>query len=106
MAGTLVHTKDGLKKINELTKQTEYQPVLQTFERFADDVLSVKIEGESEPIGVTSEHPFFARSSLSSEDGEWRQSGELQTGDEILKSDGTWAKVESVVSRSNNKVYS
>jgi hypothetical protein len=79
---------------------------LQTFERFADDVLSIKIAGESEPIGVTSEHPFFARNNLSSEDdGEWRKAGELNVGDEILKSDGTWAKVENVVSRSNDKVY-
>jgi hypothetical protein len=43
VAGTLVHTKDGLKKIedikegdevlsyNEQTEQNEYQPVLQTF---------------------------------------------------------------------------
>jgi hypothetical protein len=79
---------------------------LQTFERFANDVLSVKIADESEPIGVTSEHPFFARNNLSSEDdGEWRKAGELNVGDEILKFDGTWAPVENIVNRSNDKVY-
>jgi hypothetical protein len=83
---------------------------LQTFERFANDVLSVKIADESEPIGVTSEHPFFvkmqgARNSLSSEDGEWRKAGELLVGDEVLKADGTWATVENVETRSNDKVY-
>jgi hypothetical protein len=97
---------DEVLSYNEQTRQNEYQPVLQTFVRFANDVLSVKIAGESEPIGVTSEHPFFTRSSLSSEDdGEWRKAGELNIGDQILKSDGTWAIVESVVSRSNDKVY-
>jgi hypothetical protein len=105
-----VKEDDEVLSYNEQTGQNEYQQVLQTFERFADDVLSVKIENESEPIGVTSEHPFFvkvhgARSNLSSEDGEWIKTGELQTGDEILKTDGTWATVKSVGSRNNSKVY-
>jgi hypothetical protein len=52
---------DEVLSYNEQTKQNEYQPVLQTFERFANDVLSVKIENENEPIGVTSEHPFFVK---------------------------------------------
>jgi hypothetical protein len=96
---------DEVLSYNEQTGQNEYQPVLQTFERFASDVLSIKIENEEKSIGVTGEHPFFARNNLSSEDGEWIKAGELQIGDEILKSDGTWAIVESVVSRSNDKVY-
>lgn len=89
----------------------EYQPVLQTFERFADDVLSVKVAGEFEPVGVTSEHPFFvrvhgARSDTSSEDdGEWRKSGELNIGDEIRTATSDWSKVESIESRKDAQVY-
>jgi len=123
VVGTLVHTSEGVKKIedvkegdkvlsyNEQSGQTEYQTVQQTFTRYAQDVLSIKVAGESEPIGVTSEHPFFvrvhgARSDTSNEnDGEWRKSGELKVGDEIRTATGDWAKVESVDERSNAQVY-
>jgi len=57
---------------------------------FAANILLVKFERE--PIGVTSEHPFFvrvhgARSDTSGEGdgGEWRKSGELNIDDEIRK---------------------
>ena len=123
VAGTLVHTSDGVKKIedikegdqlltyNQQSKQLEYQSVLQTFTRHADDVLSVKVAGESEPIGVTSEHPFFvrvhgARSDTSAEDdGVWLKSGWLKAGDEIRLADGHWAKVQSVEFRQSEQVY-
>lgn len=123
VAGTLVHTKDGVKPIeeikegdevlsyNEQSGQTEYQVVRQTFERFANDVLSVKVAGESAPIGVTSEHPFFvkvhgARSDTSGEDdGEWRKAGELNIGDEIRTASGGWSKVESIETRAAAQVY-
>ena len=124
VAGTLVQTRDGTKPIeeikkgdevlsyNEQTGENEYQKVLQTFTRYAEDVLSIKIVGESEPIGVTSGHPFFvrvhgARSDTSSEgdDGEWRRAGELQIGDVIRTAAGDWARVESVEERGKEQVY-
>ena len=90
-------------------EQTEYQTVLQTFERYANDVLSVKVAGESEPLGVTSEHQFFvrvygARSDTSGENGEWRKAGELRIGNEIRTSAGDWARVESIESRADEQV--
>jgi RHS repeat-associated protein len=125
--GTLVLTEDGLKPIeeirkgdkvlsyNEKTKRTEYKTVVQTMVREAEAgrILSLKVEGEGEALGVTGEHPFYvrvhkARDNTSGEDdeGEWREAGNLKVGDEIRKADGTWAKVESISQRSEGaKVY-
>ena len=72
-ADTEVQTEQGLKPIdkietgdkvlsyNEQTRLLEYQDVLAKFTRYADDIYSVSVEGESQPLGVTSEHPFFVR---------------------------------------------
>lgn len=125
--GTLVLTEDGLKPIeeikagdkvlsyNEKTKQTEYKTVVWTMAREAEAgrILSVKVEGEAEALGVTGEHPFYvrihrARDNAASEndEGEWRQAKDLRIGDEIRKADGTWAEVESVIRRNEGaKVY-
>ena len=127
VAGTPVLTRSGLKPIeeiregdevlsyNEKTKQNEFKTVVQTFERFAEAgrILSVKVEGEAAPLGVTHEHPFYvrihrARDNTSSEDddGEWVEAGNLRVGDQIRKADGTWAVVENIVTRSEGaKVY-
>lgn len=127
VAGTPILTENGLKPIeeiregdkvlsyNEKTKQTEYKTVMQTFERFAEAgrILSVKVEGESETLGVSGEHPFYVRvhrardnTSAEDNDGEWREAKDLQVADEIRKADGTWAKVQSVTQRSEGaKVY-
>jgi RHS repeat-associated protein len=71
VAGTLVHTKEGVKPIeeikagdevlsyNEETKQVEYKPVVQTFVNYSPEILSVYIEGESKPIETTPGHPFY-----------------------------------------------
>jgi RHS repeat-associated protein len=127
VAGTPVMTENGLKPIeeikegdkvlsyNEKTKQTEYKTVAQTMVRVAEAgrILSVKVEGEAEALGVTGEHPFYvrihkARDNTASEDdeGEWIEAKDLRIGNEIRKADGSWAKVESVTQRSEGaKVY-
>ena len=89
-ADTQVQTDEGLKPVeeieagdrvlsyNEQTGFLEYQEVLEKMTRYADDVYSVKVAGESKPLGVTSEHPFFVRvrrardniSAAESDDGE------------------------------------
>jgi hypothetical protein len=73
VAGTMIHTKDGEKKIEDIregdevlsydeqNKTFEYKPVVRTFEKHSDEILSVKIASENEPLGVTPEHPFYAR---------------------------------------------
>lgn len=90
VAGTLVHTKDGAKKIedikagdevlsyDELTQSFEYKSVIRTFEKYSDEILSVKISSETGALGVTPEHPSYvrvqgARSNLEGgDDGEWK----------------------------------
>ena len=126
--GTLVLTDVGLKPIediregdqvlsyNEKTKQTEFKTVVQTFERVAEAgrILSVSVEGETAPLGVTREHPFYVRihrardntSSEDDDDGEWIEAGKLRVGDEIRRANGDWAKVESVTQRNDGaRVY-
>jgi hypothetical protein len=85
---------------------------LQKFTRSADDIYSLRVEGESEPLGVTSEHPFFvrvyrARDSLlaSDADGEWRETRQLQVGDEIKLANGNWAKILEVKFKGAGQVY-
>lgn len=86
--------------------------MLAKFTRSADDIYSLRVEGESEPLGVTSEHPFFvrvyrARDSLlaNDDDGEWRETQNLQTGDEIRLANGNWAKVLEVKFKGAGEVY-
>jgi RHS repeat-associated protein len=118
VAGTPILTRTGLKPIeeiragdevlsyNEKTKQNEFKTVVQTMERFAEPgrILSIKVEGEVAPLGVTAEHPFYVRAHHArddtfseDDDGEWVEAGELRSGDEVRRADGSWAKVESVV---------
>jgi hypothetical protein len=85
---------------------------LQKFTRSADDIYSLRVEGASEPLGVTSEHPFFvrvyrARDNLlaSDDDGEWRETQQLQVGDEIKLANGSWAKVLEVEFKGSGEVY-
>jgi RHS repeat-associated protein len=123
-AGTEVQTDEGLKPIekiaagdkvlsyNEKTGLLEYREVLQKFTRYADDVYSLQIEGETETLGVTSEHPFFvrtykARDNLfaNDDDGEWKETQNLQVGDEIKLANGTWARVFKVEFKGAGQVY-
>jgi RHS repeat-associated protein len=123
-AETMVETTDGLKPIekieigdkvlsyNEETKQNEYQVILDTFKRFADDIYSIKIQGEKRALEVTSEHPFYikvhqARSDLSSEDdeGEWEEVRDLEVGDEIRLASGSWAKILDIKFKGKGQVF-
>jgi hypothetical protein len=110
VAGTPVHTKEGLKPIEEIkvgdevlsydqqTKRTEYKPVTQTYIKQATSLVAVTVAGETAPIVATPEHPFLirrARDGLASgdDDGEWKAAGELQVGAEVLRPDGSWVGV-------------
>jgi hypothetical protein len=126
VAGTQILTKEGLKPIeeiregdkvlsyNEKTKQTEYKIVVQTIIRDAraEQLLSVQVEYETEPLGVTNTHPFYVRiykagdNTSAEDDGEWVEAGKLEVGNEIRKADNTWAKVQSITQQSKGaKVY-
>lgn len=114
VAGTLVHTKDGLKQIEEIkvgdevlsynegSGEVEYQKVVTTFSNSSSNLFEINIEGEIKPLIVTNAHPFYvyrARSNLLGKDdkeGAWIHSDKLQAGDEVLRPDGTWVKVLAV----------
>jgi hypothetical protein len=121
VAGTLVHTKDGLKKIedvkegdevlsyNEQTGQNEYQLVLHTFINSVAESLKIKVEGEQDEIGVSYGHPFYVKirnSEESDEKGLWLNSEDLQVGDLVRLASGKWAKVEAISEQQESiKVY-
>lgn len=118
VAGTPVHTSDGLKAIeklragdrvlswNERNKRFEYRTVVRTFTRETQRLVRLKVEGESGSIVATPEHPFYARLDRgrdwlgaggdSSDAGAWVAAGELLPGDRLLRPDGTWAEVEGL----------
>lgn len=120
-ARTEVQTDKGLKPIeqikkgdrvlsyNEQTKRNEYQPVTQTFTRWATDVWELKVEGEQASIGVTSEHPFYVRvhgaRSQTSGEGEWRETWQVRPGDHIRLASGRWARVTSNLPKGEARVY-
>ena len=120
VAGTPVMTNEGLKVIeeiqpgdqiasyNEQTKRIEYKPVVQTFERYAEQVLLVSVQGEEDPLGVTPTHPFCVpRENTSSGEDEcdWREAGQLRVGDRIKVASGGWSEVAAVASSKGSQVY-
>ncbi len=104
--GTLVHTQDGLKPIEEIqvgdlvaskdefTGETTWKPVTELFRNYDKSILKVTLvtaEGEEELLGVTAEHPFWV-------DGQgWVDAGELHEGQIISSVDGDVLTVNSIV---------
>jgi len=121
VAGTLVHTSEGQKPIEQIkvgdsvlsyderTGKTEYKPVLATFSHEAKEVLDVTIEGEPEPLGVTPQNPFFVHRARDNTDdgdldgdgsaGEWISAGKLREGDQVRRPDGSWSPVVKIEKR-------
>jgi hypothetical protein len=119
VAGTPVHTDHGVVAIeeikagdqvlsfNEVTNQTEYKTVAQTYVRDSEIVLSITFAGEAEPVGATPNHPFYtrihkARDSLSGDDGEWIPAQDLRAGDEVLSAAAGWARVLDIQAQHGN----
>lgn len=65
-----------------------------TFKHTATNVLSLQLEGEPKPIGVTASHPF-----RSTDRKEWVPAGALKVGERVVTRKGT-TKVVSVEKRS------
>lgn len=95
-AGTPVHVEGGVKNIEALKVGDQVWsfdentgiPVLKSvsniFERSAQ--LLVDITVEDEVIQTTPEHPFFVN-------GDWKEAGLIEVGDQILQIDGVSRKV-------------
>ncbi len=110
-AGTLVHTLSGLKPIEAIevgdlvlsrdveNDRLEYQKVVQTFRRQAEFLLEMTILGEEgAPLGVTAEHPFYARRArdnlaTGNDAPTWIAAGDLRPGDLVQRPDGSWTLI-------------
>lgn len=62
-----------------------------TFRHVSDEVISVFVEGEAEPIGATSQHPFWSR-----DRDAFIPAGELRIGEELKTALGTSTRVTSI----------
>ena len=102
VAGTLIHTSDGLKPIEEIetddtvlsrdeeTGAVDYKRVTRRFVTPDQPVIELSLEDEEggiETLGTTAEHPFWVKARG------WIGAGELLPGDEVFTSTGGWLKV-------------
>lgn len=111
VAGTLVHTDEGLVPIeliesgdsvlsyNETNGQLEFREVVRLFRNTADEFLKIQIEGEPQTLQVTLRHPFYVhrnRNNLSADDGDWIAAESLKAGDLLKSSSGEWKPIVSI----------
>ncbi|PJZ78545.1 TIGR04388 family protein [Leptospira neocaledonica] len=113
VAGTLVHTKDGLRPIetvkvgdvvltkSDMTGEIRYKRVVQTFVRSTDAIFKI-IFVDSSLLETTWSHPFRKlkvenrEESFGIENSEWTQVKDLQSGDIILTASGEALAIESI----------
>ena len=100
VAGTMVLSEDGYKAIETIepgdkvyaaaleTGEAGYKEVVRTFVSEKDEVVHVKVEGET--ITSTTEHPFYVP-----EKG-WTAAIDLRAGDILVMSNGEYVVVEQV----------
>ncbi|WP_210412504.1 Hint domain-containing protein [Leptospira yasudae] len=114
VAGTLVHTKDGLKKIEEIkvgdvvlsksdvSGEISYRRVVNTFVRQADAIYKVSFE-DGTVLETTWSHRFriLKRDSIGQEfkigTTEWTQANKLVAGDVTLTVEGETLKVTTIL---------
>jgi hypothetical protein len=113
-AGTLVHTKDGTKVIEDIkvgdevlsksdvTGEVTYKKVVNTFIRQTDEIYNVNFTNNS-ILETTWNHPFRRFKSVlpgdtsSIENSEWTETRDLKKGDHLYSADGSLLVVESVI---------
>jgi len=106
VAGTKVHTKDGLKNIEDIqvgdlvlskdekTGKIDYKKVKQLFRNKDKQIYNLTIinqDGKIDTIGTTDEHPFWV-------DGKgWVNAKDLKLSDKLTSANGKTIKVISIV---------
>ncbi|WP_210412510.1 polymorphic toxin-type HINT domain-containing protein [Leptospira yasudae] len=111
VAGTLVHTKDGLKKIeeiqvgdvvlswNEETSEKEFQPVMEVFVREADLIYKLEFLNGS-IVETTWNHPFWINGRG------WVETKDLRKNDLVLTAKGEeLALLNIIISERSETVY-
>ncbi|TGK24013.1 hypothetical protein EHQ05_13770 [Leptospira yasudae] len=114
VAGTLVHTKDGLKKIEEIqvgdvvlsksdvSGEMSYRRVVNTFVRQADLIYKVSFEDGTE-LETTWNHPFrtqkadLATQEFKLENTKWIEAKDLRINDLTFTAEGETLKVTSIL---------
>ncbi len=107
VAGTPVHTKEGLKSIediqigdlvaskNDETGEIDFKPVTELFVNKDKQVLNITFvdnNQQQELIGTTEEHPFWV------EGKGWTEAGDLNIGDKVTSLDGGVLSVQAMAS--------
>jgi len=109
-ADTLIATKNGQKKINDLLRgdlvasynrdneQIEFKPVVSTFKLIPRDLLKVTMN-DGTVINATGNHPFFVKNSG------WVCAREMERGDYVMQlvRQGVRRNKETVDNKSKNK---
>ncbi len=103
--GTLVHTPDGLKPIEDIqvgdlvaskdenSGETSWKPVVRLYRHHDQQILNLTLKsgaGDEETFGVTSEHPFWGIGKG------WTKAGKLEIGDQVTAISGAVLIVEAV----------
>jgi hypothetical protein len=100
VAGTLIHTPDGPRPIEEIrigdkvwahdlvTGRDELQLVVETFVRHTTELFHLTINGER--VSTTAEHPFMVAGRG------WVDAAFLKTGDLLVTPEGTTTPVEAI----------
>ena len=112
-AGTLVHTDDGLKPIEQIipgdmvksmdtvTGEIAYKPVTEIHTNQFDPVGQVtlldEIDGSETILSVTATHPFY------SQDRDWVHASKLKVGEKLIEDGGGTLTVTSVSFNPNAK---
>ncbi len=104
VAGTLVHTRDGLKAIeeikvgdvvtswNEVTKEVSYKPVTELFAHDVELIFDVEIDNK-EKLQTTWNHPFWVV-----EKQTWVEVKDLEVGDTVLLNGGNVTNITNITS--------
>ncbi|MGH1543070.1 MAG: polymorphic toxin-type HINT domain-containing protein [Arenicella sp.] len=107
VAGTPVHTKEGLKSIediqigdlvaskNDETGEIDFKPVTELFVNKDKQVLNITFvdnNQQQELIGTTAEHPFWV------EGKGWTEAGDLNIGDKVTTLEGGVLSVQAMAS--------
>ncbi|WP_454855222.1 polymorphic toxin-type HINT domain-containing protein [Promicromonospora soli] len=108
VAGTLIHTPDGQRPIEEIrvgdkvwahdlvTGRDELQLVTETFVRTTTELFHLTINGER--VSTTAEHPFMVHGRG------WVDAAFLKVGDLLVTPDGTTTPVEAIETEQRDEV--
>ena len=108
IAGTLVHTTEGLKPIeqiqandqvksfDEVMQTNTWQKVKRTFKKTTEKL--IKVIAGKDTIFATPEHPFYIVNEVNdgSKQGSWTYAGSLKTGLKVLLTGGLLASVSEL----------